>query len=108
MDTTLPIEYSGFYDAPLAFRVWHDDGWYYFWRGYFDEEADDYPSVYEVFRVEGSRTDKPCNGWDLADYDPKQFVGRLSMKQVLFDESKRNSINARTFSLISHGKTRDR
>ena len=98
MDSSIiPIEYSGFHDAPLVFRVWRENGWYYFWRGYFDEKIDDYAEDYDVFRIEGKSADEPIVGWDLENFEPKDFVGKIQMTQVLFDESRRKSIDSQTF-----------
>jgi hypothetical protein len=51
-DEKLRILYSGYYDAPLSFIVNYREVTYYFWRGYFDDDIDDFPSEYEVFRLE--------------------------------------------------------
>lgn len=42
----IPIYYSGFWDVPHAFLTVFEDKLYYFRRGYFDEELDDYPPNY--------------------------------------------------------------
>lgn len=96
----ISIDYSGFYDAPLAFRAWFNGSWFYFWRGYFDEELDEYPIIYEVFSVEAESSDVFIMSWDIESFESKKYVGKIAMNEVLFDPTKREKISVATFNLI--------
>ena len=55
----LPIYYDGFWDVPQAFLATSlIDDLYYFWRGYFDDDLDDYPSTYRVYLVKNTTIDE--------------------------------------------------
>jgi hypothetical protein len=97
----LEIFYSGFYDAPLAFFVNYKGTFYLFWRGYFDEELDDYPSEYEVFSVKDLSIQEVKNNWDILWEKERIFVGKIHMNDVIFsDQMKRNAIDEATFESL--------
>lgn len=43
---------------PYAFLTVYEDELYYFRRGYFDEEVDDYPPNYQVYLVENMKLEE--------------------------------------------------
>ena len=55
------ILYSGFYDTPLAFVTSQENTQYVFWRGFFDEQIDDYPTHYQVFVLPIFQKNKSTN-----------------------------------------------
>jgi hypothetical protein len=94
------IIYSGFYDALLAFVAKHEGKQYLFWRGNFDEELDGYPSIYEVFNLPNLTDDEINASWSSLADRAEIKVGRIHMGQVLFDPSKRESIDSATFDRL--------
>ena len=94
----LKIVYSGFWDFPFAFAVEFEGDVYQFRRGYFDEDLDDYPSEYEVRRLDSVsmssiRENFPC-------YEGGEVVGQVDMRAVRFDPSHREWIDARVFESL--------
>jgi hypothetical protein len=95
-DDYLQITYSGFYDVPLAFTVHHTGDTYLFWRGYFDEEIDDYPERYCVYKISPEAESELIKHWDL-DAIEKHEVGHIPVRDVIFDSTKRRAINILVF-----------
>src|SRR6266852_3678230 len=94
------ILYSGFYDAPLAFVTTYENSQYLFWRGFFDDELDDYPSEYEVFILPNLSEKEIKESWPLLPKKAVAFIGKISMDRVMFDPTKRDSINVATFERL--------
>jgi len=47
----LPIRYGGFWDVPSSFITEYKNELYFFERDDFDEDLDDYPPNYKVYRI---------------------------------------------------------
>lgn len=93
----LPITYGEFYDVPRMIRFRLADEWY-FLRSEFDEEQDDYSEDYKVYRLpfrsEEEIAAHPDYWMKLSDAD---YLGRMPVADVGFDETRRQSIDARAF-----------
>ena len=91
-DAWLPIRYRDFYDVPRAFVVEHR-GSIYLFDCPFDDNADEYPAHYRVYRLSEhfmSSLDKGT--WsDLAKEGT--FVREIPVDSVRFDETRRASID---------------
>ncbi|HEV2912189.1 MAG TPA: hypothetical protein VGX92_02635 [Pyrinomonadaceae bacterium] len=98
--TKMNIIYSGFYDAPLAFVVNHEDTQYLFWRGFFDEVLDDYPHEYEVFVLPNLPENEIKESWSCLPDKAVAHVGKIHMNQVGFDPTKRQSITTDVFEKV--------
>lgn len=106
----IPIYYSGFWDVPYALLTVFDDKLYYFQRGYFDEELDDYPPNYQVYLVENMKLEEsfepsepPFEFVKLRDVQllvENKVIGEIPTKDVIFDETKRKFINTIAFKMI--------
>jgi hypothetical protein len=94
------IIYSGFYDAPLAFVTSHENKQYLFWRGFFDDELDDYPSEYEVFTLPNLSEAEIKGSWSFLSEKAQERVGKIDLNQVVFDSTKKLSIDTVTFERI--------
>lgn len=94
------IIYSGFYDVPLAFIASHENTQYLFWRGYFDDEIDDYPTEYEVYILPNLSQEEIEKLWIFLPENAKSFFGKIPIKDVVFDPTKRLSIDTITFQRI--------
>lgn len=99
MKKALPIIYSGFYDAPLAFLVKYENRVYLFWRGYFNDVIDDYLPEYEVFTTNLLSIDDPNIDWEnlWKQGVNSNSVGKIHMNNVIFDSTHRKFINIDTF-----------
>jgi hypothetical protein len=91
---TIPITYGEFYDVPRMIQFQFGGQWY-FMRSYFDEEKDDYSDYYDVyllpFRSEDELKANP-NYW--AELDKAFHLGRIPVREVGLDQTRRRSIDA--------------
>ena len=94
----LRIVYSGFWDFPFAFWVEFRGHVYQFLRGDFNEDIDDYPSEYEVTRHD-SLAMSSIRGNSTA-VDGGMAIGRINMREVRFDPSHRERIDAAVFRAL--------
>ena len=94
------ILYSGFCDFPLAFVTTYEKKQYLFWRGFFDEELDDYPKEYEVFILPNFSEEELKELWTVLPQKAIASIGRIGMRRVMFDPTKRQSINVETFERL--------
>ena len=94
------ILYNGFYDAPLAFVTSHENTQYLFWRGFFDEQLDDYPNHYKVFVLPNLSEEQINESWISLPDKAIGYLGKVSMSRVAFDPTRRESIDTHTFDLI--------
>jgi hypothetical protein len=94
----LKIYYNGYYDAPLSFLVNYKGATYYFARGFFDDELDEFPSEYEVFQME--KIFSPECGGVLGVYlkeNERTLIGKINFSEVPFDLTKRREIDSAVF-----------
>ena len=92
------ILYSG-YDAPLAFVTTYEDRQYLFFRD-FDDELDDYPNEYEVFILPNLSKKEIKESWSLLHEKTVAFICKISVDRVMFDPTRRDSINVGTFKRL--------
>ena len=85
------IIYSGFYDVPLAFVVWHGEKQFLFLRD-FDEALDDYPSFYRVFTLPSLSDEEVKNSWVQIETLTDSFLGEIPVAEINFDSTKRKEI----------------
>ena len=91
MNHKAPIIYSGFYDVPLAFVVWHGEKQFLFLRD-FDEALDDYPNFYRVFTLPNLSDEDVKNSWVQIETLTDSFVGEIPVAEINFDSTKRKEI----------------
>ena len=96
----LPFIYSGFHDRPLAFVVWHDSGQYLFWRGFFDDDLDDYSHIYEVYRLPRPTNDDLKANWTSLPELAIDKVGSVPHADVKFDPTNRQWIDSSVFQRL--------
>jgi hypothetical protein len=110
VNTYLPIYYSGFWDVPLAFLTIYNKSLFLFWRGYFDEELDEYPPNYDVYLVKNISLDdaiEPCEPpfkfvkfKDISLLLNNEIIGAVPVNEVMFDETKRKMVNKIVFNQL--------
>ena len=93
----IPIRYRDFYDVPRAFVTTHD-GHTFFFDCPFNQELDEYPAEYYVYRL----GDEIRDGIDSISYisDRLERVGTVPVAAVVFDATRRASISADVFDLF--------
>lgn len=92
----LPIEYRDFHDVPRAFVVDHLGSRFLF-DCRFDDELDDDPDEYRVFRLPPTLSTAELEGPWAELPDSATFVGRLPAANVTFDRTRRAAIHAGVF-----------
>ncbi|HEX5731194.1 MAG TPA: hypothetical protein VF131_00050 [Blastocatellia bacterium] len=93
------IIYSGFYDFPLAFIATYENAQYLFWR-LFDDELDDFPSEYDVYILPDLSKEEIEQSWEYLSEKAKTCVGKIPVRQVAFDPTRRRFIDTVTFDRI--------
>jgi hypothetical protein len=90
----LPIRYREFYDFPRAFVVQLPGSMYYF-DCPFDNQVDEYPDHYRVYRL-APDVPVPPDGesWEGLEQHG-QFVREIPTQGVRFDGTKRVSVDAK-------------
>ncbi len=93
------IQYRDFYDIPRAFVAERQGEWYFF-DCPFDQDIDDYPDYFVVYRLARQLADRlePMSWEALAGMG--NLVGRVPASAIEFDQSKRRYINDRVFDLL--------
>jgi hypothetical protein len=97
----LPISYRDFYDIPRSVLVEYE-GEAYLLECPFDEEADEYPLDFAVYRLpqgvaEAAR--QQTSSWvDLGEAGT--LLGRVPVALVRFDESRRRLLDSEVFALV--------
>ena len=86
------IVYSGFWDVPLAFVVWHEGKQFLFLRE-FDEIIDDYPDEYRVFLLPDIPEHEIKRHWATIENLATKYLGVVPIKDVNFDQSMREKID---------------
>ena len=90
--TSAEIIYREFYDVPRIFVV-SFDGKQYLFDCRFDESADDYPDMYQVFVLPNLRDHELNGSWDRLTERAQKHLGQVLVKSVVFDESRRRAID---------------
>lgn len=99
----LPIRYREFHDVPRAIVVEYR-GDLYFLSCLFDEEIDDYPEHFSVYRLPEDANDWLDDISDWSDLTSKGVcVGTIRVADVRFDDTKRKSIDDRALNFLSAG-----
>jgi len=96
----LPIHYRDFYDIPRAFVVEHE-GRDYFFDCPFDDELDEYPAEYKVYRLPTAAVPTEAGQSWAHLSGVGQYLGRVATTQVPFDPSRRDAVSAKVFDLIT-------
>ena len=115
-DQWIPIYYSGFWDVPMAFLTKFHDDLFFFSRGYFDDDLDDYPPTYKIYRVLNTSIDESIEPFEefpdlisiknVSLLEENELVGEVLVKNVIFDDSHRKFVNTSVFEVIgSAGKS---
>ncbi|MGQ0641015.1 MAG: hypothetical protein ACT4P6_09650 [Gemmatimonadaceae bacterium] len=87
----LPIRYREFYDVPRAFVVGHRGAQLYFLCA-FDEESDEYPEVFRVYRLPDDAVASVEHESWMGLEEAGTFIGEVPVGRVRFDETRRAAI----------------
>ena len=106
----LPIRYDGYWDVPASFITVYKNDLYYFRRDDFDEELDDYPPNYKVYRIPNMRFEdayvpredhpRAVLIGDLFEVPGFTFIGEVPTRSVIFDDTNREFVNSIVFESL--------
>jgi hypothetical protein len=88
-----PIKYLGFYDVPRNFIVRYANETLLF-DCPFDEALDDYPDEYQVYVLPPMKVEELPKDWTALPPRALAYLGKVPLDRVLFDPSKRKSIDS--------------
>lgn len=97
--STLPIEYREFYDLPRAFLV-RNGGQCFFFSCRFEDAIDEYASDYSIYLMPDLGPEDISGSWDDLEQRAVRFIGKIPVAVVVFDPTKRRSIDETAFDLI--------
>jgi hypothetical protein len=87
------IKYMGFYDVPRNF-IARNRGQTLLFDSPFDEVLDDYPDEYKVFLLPAFKDEELPKDWTTLPERALGYLGEVPIDRVLFDQSKRQSIDS--------------
>ncbi|HVU46480.1 MAG TPA: hypothetical protein VHD85_10160 [Terracidiphilus sp.] len=94
MAEMIPIRYGGYWDVP-RYIVLHYRGMLLYLRSAFDEELDDYPANYSVYKLPATVEASVQEGsWDFLNNPDITYIGEIPVGQVPFDETKCKELDA--------------
>ncbi|MGB8356272.1 MAG: hypothetical protein WCD79_20405 [Chthoniobacteraceae bacterium] len=91
------IEYRDFCDVPRVFGIIHNQKVYLF-DCKFDEDIDDYPEVYKVYRFD--EFDFKAKDWEQQIAGNPIFLGEIGVADVKFDSTRRKEVNMDLFERL--------
>ena len=100
MTEAVDIQYRDFYDIPRMFVVAHG-GQHFLFDGSFSDDQDDYPEDYEVYLMPPLRDEQLAGSWTDLKRLALRSLGRLPTRSVVFDTTRRQSIDAHVLSEFS-------
>ena len=95
----IPIQYREFYDIPRAFVVGHAGSLYLFTCD-FDEQIDDYPDQFGVYRLPAEMSERIDAASWIGIQDGGVFVRSVAVKNVRFDPTLRAAIDDEVFDFV--------
>ena len=88
----LPIRYAGFYDVPRVFAV-EREGCIYIFDCPFDDEEDEYPDKYVVYRLPDETLASTADAAWKELIQSAVRIGECAVSDVHFDVTRRNAID---------------
>jgi hypothetical protein len=87
-----PIRYAAFYDVPRVFALEHNGSMYLF-DCPFDEQADDYPDKYDIYRIPAATFESMAGlSWQEL-LNAGKHVGHCKVSDVHFDATRRGAVD---------------
>jgi hypothetical protein len=93
MSNRVAIKYMGFWDVPRIFIARHR-GQTFLFDCAFDEELDDYPDSFKVYLLPDIQDHELPRDWTTLPGKAVRYLGEVPLKRVLFDPTKRQSIDS--------------
>ena len=95
----LSIEYRDFYDVPRAIPVHRGEELFLF-DCPFDEKHDEYAAIYTVYLMPEPSPEDPSASWLNISRMAVKTLGHIKVSDVIFDKTRRASIDEESFHAI--------
>ena len=89
----IPFKYREFYDIPRMIFFTHGDKSYLF-NSEFNVEKDEYLKQYTVYLMPTLNDDELSWSWELLIDSAISKIGNINTDDVIFDETKRKTLNS--------------
>ena len=97
-----PFQYVEFYDVPRTIVLLFREKWVLL-QSTFNEELDDYEADYSVFQLPPTfQPPRVGSRWEFLEKE-LVCVGKIPVREVQFDESKRRTLSAKALDEIVPG-----
>jgi hypothetical protein len=96
----IPFKYREFYDIPRTIFFTHGDKSYLF-NSEFVDAKDEYSKYYTVYLVPNLNDNELSGSWASLFDSAISKVGSISTDDVIFDETKRKSLNSDILNKIT-------
>ena len=94
MGEMVEFQYGGYYDFPRTI-VLRYRGEIFLLYGLFDEELDEFPDDYSVYRVPASTENSPeIKSWMFWPNESFRYLGQLPIRSITFDPTQRKALDA--------------
>lgn len=100
MSTKAKIQYSGFWDFPLALTVRFENRLYVFVRD-FDDVLDEYEDHYRVYLLPPLTDEEIQSAWLRIEDRATDYLGKVAVKDVRFDATHRQEIDIGIFQTLT-------
>jgi hypothetical protein len=94
-----PIAYREFYDVPRAIIV-SDESCNYLFTSLFDAALDEYRDDYEIYEMPKLSEEEMKGSWLKFEQRAIRHLGRVPVKEVCFDATKRSEIDLNILELL--------
>jgi len=96
----LPIKYRDFYDVPRMFVV-ESQGKVFLFDCEFDDQLDDYPATYAVYRLQGDSIESIHLSDDWRALPGKGIrIATVGLDELKFDQTKRQFVDGKVLSRL--------
>jgi hypothetical protein len=96
MANWVPIKYQGFYDVPLVFLAKYQNQILLF-DCPFLEDVDEFAESYKVYLMPELDEHELPKDWTTLAKLARRYVGEVAVKEVQFDDTRRQAIDAGIF-----------
>ena len=93
MVTMVKFRYGGYWDVPRDIVFRYRDQLFLFLSS-FDEDLDEYPDDYSVYRVPTSYPSSEIESWMYVPTESFTYLGQIPIRSVTFDATLRKELDA--------------
>ena len=102
MGKMVPIQYREFWDVPRIFLASYRSKLFLF-DCPFDEGTEDFPDYYQVYLLPDLEQHALSNSWDKLSSKAIHYFGKVHIKTIRFDQTKRREIDSSILDELAAG-----